>query len=173
MLTEHVHQVLYALDACEKPVVAAINGAAVGAGLDMALACDLRLAGTTARMSEGYIKVGLVPGDGGCFFLPQLIGLGRALDLLMTGRFVGAEEAEQIGLVTRVVADSELLEEAVALGTKLAGLPPAQLGMIKRSTRSSARQDLRSHLDLMSSHLGVVMASDFVQTMLESARKAT
>lgn len=171
MLTEHVHQVLYALDECEKPVVAAINGPAVGAGLDMALACDLRLAARSARMSEGYIRVGLVPGDGGCFFLPQLVGLGRALDLLMTGRFVDAVEAERIGLVTRVVEDADLFDEAIALATRLAGLPLAQLGMIKRAARSSARQDLRSHLDLMSSHLGVVMASEVVQAMLDSTRK--
>jgi enoyl-CoA hydratase/carnithine racemase len=153
-----------------KPIVAAINGAAVGAGLDMALACDLRLVARSARLSEGYIRVGLVPGDGGCFFLPQLVGLGRALDLLMTGRFVDADEAERIGLVTRVVDDDQVLPEAQGLARRLATLPTTQLAMIKRATRSSARLDLRTHLDLMSSHLGVVSGSPEVQDLLLQRR---
>jgi len=172
MLTDHVHQVLHALDACSTPVIAAINGPAVGAGLDMALACDIRLAARSARMSEGYVRVGLVPGDGGCFYLPAIVGLGRALDLLMTGRFVDAEEAERIGLVAGVVDDDDLLAEARALAERLAGYPQPQLGLIKRATRQSARLDLRTHLDLMSSHLGVVMATDPVQEMLHTARRS-
>jgi enoyl-CoA hydratase/carnithine racemase len=172
MLTDHVHAVLHALDTCETPVIAAINGAAVGAGLDMALACDLRLAARSARMSEGYIRVGLVPGDGGCFYLPQLVGLGRALEMLMTGRFVGADEAERIGLVTRAVDDDALAQETRELAERLAALPALQLGMIKRATRSSARLGLAAHLDLMSSHMGAVMATDGVQSLLASARPA-
>jgi enoyl-CoA hydratase/carnithine racemase len=168
MLTDRVHRVLKALDECEIPVIAAINGAAVGAGLDMALACDLRLAARSARMSEGYIRVGLVPGDGGCFYLPQLVGLGRALDLLMTGRFVDAEEAERIGMVTRVVDDGALLDKSHELASRLAGLPVTQLGMIKRATRSSAQMGLRAHLDLMSSHLGLAMSTSGVQDLLAS-----
>jgi len=169
MLTDHVHQVLHALEACQTPVIAALNGAAVGAGLDMALACDIRIAARSARMSEGYIRVGLVPGDGGCYFLPQLVGLGRALELLMTGRFVDADEAERIGLVSRVVDDAELLEAAGTLAERLAALPQPQLGMIKRATRQSARLDLRTHLDLMSSHLGTAMATAQVQDLLRRA----
>jgi enoyl-CoA hydratase/carnithine racemase len=170
MLTDRVHGVLRALDECEIPVIAAINGPAVGAGLDMALACDLRLAARSARMSEGYIRVGLVPGDGGCFYLPQLVGLGRALDLLMTGRFVDADEAERIGMVTRVVDDGALLDEARDLAARLARLPVTQLGMIKRASRSSARMGLRDHLDLMSSHLGLAMSTSGVQDLLASQR---
>jgi enoyl-CoA hydratase/carnithine racemase len=170
LLTDHVHPALLALAECQKPIVAAINGAAVGAGLDMALACDLRLVARSARLSEGYIRVGLVPGDGGCFFLPQLVGLGRALDLLMTGRFVDADEAERIGLVTRVVDDDQVLPEAQGLARRLATLPTTQLAMIKRATRSSARLDLRTHLDLMSSHLGVVSGSPEVQDLLLQRR---
>ncbi|WP_107775033.1 enoyl-CoA hydratase/isomerase family protein [Nocardioides sediminis] len=172
MLIDHVHQVLHALEACETPVIAAINGAAVGAGLDMALACDLRIAALTARASEGYIRVGLVPGDGGCYLLPPLVGLGRALELLMTGRFVDAEEAERIGMVNRVVDADELMPVALELAARLAALPTTQLGMIKRAARSSARMDLRTHLDLMSSHLGVAMATPEVQDLLGRSRPA-
>lgn len=172
MLTEHVHQVMHALEDCDLPVVAAINGPAVGAGLDMALACDLRVAGRSARMSAGYIKVGLVPGDGGCWFLPRLVGLGRALDLLMTGRFVEAEEAERIGLVSQVVDDDRVLADAQALAGRLAALPRLQLGIIKRETRASAQTELRTHLGTMSSHLAVVMATERVQDLLAGARPA-
>jgi enoyl-CoA hydratase/carnithine racemase len=171
MLLDHVHHVLHALDACETPVIAAINGPAVGAGLDMALACDLRVAARSARMSEGYIRVGLVPGDGGCYLLPPLVGLGRALDLLMTGRFVGAEEAERIGMVNRVVDGPDLMDCARELAERLAALPTTQLGMIKRAARSSGRMDLRTHLDLMSSHLGVAMATTDVQDLLGQSRR--
>jgi len=170
MLTDHIHQVLYALDTCATPVIAAINGPAVGAGLDMALACDIRLAACSARMSEGYVRVGLVPGDGGCFFLPAIVGLGHALDMLMTGRFVGAEEAERMGLVSRVLEDDELLDAAREMAERLALFPQPQLGIIKRAARQSARLDLRTHLDLMSSHLGVVMSSQPVQDLLASAK---
>jgi enoyl-CoA hydratase/carnithine racemase len=170
MLVDHVHPALLAIHDSATPVIAALNGAAVGAGLDMALACHLRIAAASARMSEGYIRVGLVPGDGGCWFLPRLVGLGRALDLLMTGRFIGAEEAERIGMVGEVVPDEELRARARSVAERLAALPSTQLAMIARAARGSATQDLRSHLDLMSSHLGVVMATPGVQELLDSRR---
>lgn len=169
MLTRRIHHVLYAVEQCDKPLIAAINGPAVGAGLDMALACDLRIAGRSARMSEGYIKIGLIPGDGGCFYLPALVGLGRALDLLLTGRFVDAAEAQSIGMVNQVVADSDLLATATELAHGLAGQPVEQMGMIKRAARSSARMALRDHLDLMASHLAVAMSTEPVQRLLATA----
>lgn len=101
-LTDHIHRVPLALETIDKPVIAAVNGAAVGAGLDMALMCDLRLASTTARMAMSYVKVGLVPGDGGCWLLPRLIGLPRALELLWTGDTITAEHAERLGMVNSV-----------------------------------------------------------------------
>ena len=97
-----------ALEALDKPVIASINGAAVGAGLDMALMCDLRIAARSARLSEGYIKVGLTPGDGGAYYLPRLVGTAKALELLLTGDFVSADEAHRIGMVNRVVDDADL-----------------------------------------------------------------
>lgn len=170
MLTDHVHPALLSIHDSSTPVVAALNGPAVGAGLDMALACDVRVAAASTRLSEGYVRVGLVPGDGGCWLLPRLVGVGRALELLMTGRFVDAEEAERIGMVNRVVPDEELTGAAHGLATSLAELPATQLAMIRRATRASATQDLRSHLDLMSSHLGVVMATPPVQELLHRRR---
>src|SRR6185503_7828327 len=94
-----VHQVAHAMEALSKPVVAAVNGPAVGAGMDMALMCDFRFASTTARFSEAYIRVGLVPGNGGCWYLPRIVGVEKALELLLTGDFVDADDALRIGLV--------------------------------------------------------------------------
>ena len=107
-LHDEIHQVALALEALDKPVIASINGAAVGAGLDMALMCDLRIAARSARLSEGYIKVGLTPGDGGAYYLPRLVGTAKALELLLTGDFVSADEAHRIGMVNRVVDDADL-----------------------------------------------------------------
>ncbi len=159
-LTEHIHRVALGLEDLDKPVIGAVNGVAVGAGMDMALMADLRLAARSARFSESYIRVGLVPGDGGCYFLPRLVGLPKALELLLTGDFVDAEEAERIGMVNRVVDDDELPAATEALARRLAAAPPVAVRMIKRATYQSARSDLRTSLDLIASHFGVITSTD-------------
>jgi len=111
-LWEGIHGVAKALHRLDKPVIAAVNGAATGAGMDMALWCDLRFAADSARFAETYVKVGLVPGDGGAWLLPRLIGTSRALELLLTGDFISAERALELGLVNRVYPAAELLEQA-------------------------------------------------------------
>jgi enoyl-CoA hydratase/carnithine racemase len=156
MLMERVHKVGLALEDLDKPVVAAMRGVAVGAGLDMALLCDMRFAGRSVRLSEGYIKVGLVPGDGGAWLLPRLVGSAKAMELLMTGDVVEADEALRLGLVNRVYDDEAVLEETLAFAAELAAKPPVQIAMIKRLVRSGARMDLRAHFDLVSSHFGIV-----------------
>jgi enoyl-CoA hydratase/carnithine racemase len=156
ILAEHVHRIPLMLEGLDKPVIAAVNGTAVGAGLDMALMCDIRIMARSARLSEGYIRVGLVPGDGGCYYLPRLVGTAKALELLLTGDFIDADEALRIGLVNKVVDDADLGESAGALARKIAGRSPAAVRMIKRATYQSARTDLRTALDLISSHTGVV-----------------
>ena len=158
ILTDRIHQVALALEELDKPVVAVVQGVAVGAGMDMALLCDMRLAGTSMRMSEGYIRVGLVPGDGGCWLLPRIVGQAKAMELLLTGDFIDAPTALLVGLVNHVFPDSELHDRAAEFAIRLAGLPPVQASMIKRLVRQSERMDFRSHLDLVSSHFGVVSA---------------
>lgn len=154
-LTEHVHRVPLELENVDKPVIAAMNGVAVGAGLDMALMCDLRLAARSARMAESYVKVGLVPGDGGCFLLPRLIGLPRALELLLTGDMIDAEQAAQWGMINSVHDDDQLDAAVAQLAARLAAGPPIALRMIKRTTYQSLRTDLRTSLDLVTSHLAL------------------
>jgi len=153
---EHVHRVPLTLEALDKPVIAALNGVAVGAGLDMALMCDLRYAATGARFSEGYVKVGLIPGDGGTYFLPRLIGTAKALELFWTGDFLSAEEAERIGLVNRVFESEQLLPEVYALATRLASGPSVAIRTVKRAVYQGMRMDLRTHLDMLSSHMGFI-----------------
>jgi enoyl-CoA hydratase/carnithine racemase len=156
VLSEQVHRIPLALEDLDKPIIAAVNGVAVGAGLDMALMCDMRIIARSARLSAGYIRVGMVPGDGGCYYLPRLVGTPKALELLLTGDFIDATEAERIGLANRVVDDAELNAAVGALARKIADGPPVVARMIKRATYQSLRTDLRTSLDLISSHTGVV-----------------
>lgn len=158
-LESHVHKIPLALEALDKPVIAAINGAATGAGLDLALMADLRIAGESARLGETYVKVGLVPGAGGAWFLPRLVGTAKALELFWTGELIDAREAERIGLVNKVVPDAELMTAARALAEKIASGPPLSVRFIKRAVKEGLRSDLRSALDLISSHYAVVAGS--------------
>ena len=152
VLRDHMHRVALALEDMDKPVIASLPGVAVGAGLDLALGCDVRIASASARFSEGYIRVGLMPGEGGCWYLPRLVGLGKALELLLTGDFVDAAEAQRIGLINRVVPDDELAAKTQALAAQLAGAPQVTAALIKRTVYQSLETDLRTSLDLVASH---------------------
>ncbi len=155
-LWEHIHRVPKALEQMDKPVIAMVNGVAVGAGMGMAVMCDLRIASDAARFSTGYVRVGLVPGDGDTYFLPRLVGSAKALELLWTADFIEAPEAERLGIVNRVVPAERLAEETFALARKIADGPQVPIRMIKRLVYQSLRLDLRTHLDLVSSHMAVV-----------------
>jgi enoyl-CoA hydratase/carnithine racemase len=127
--------------------------------MDMALMCDIRLAAENATFREGYISIGLVPGDGGCFYLPRLVGTARALELLWTGDAISAQDALAFGVVNRVVADEDLFDEALALAARIASRSPIAVSMIKRAVYQSLRLDLRTSLDLISSHMGIVQST--------------
>jgi enoyl-CoA hydratase/carnithine racemase len=171
MLSLRVHAVSRALSLLDKPVVAAVNGVAVGAGLDMALMCDLRFAASSARFSEGYVRLGLVPGDGGCHLLPRLVGTSKALELLWTGDFVDADEALQMGLVDRVYPYPELIDQTRTFLAKVCRAPQLVIGMIKRLTYQSRSFDLATSLDVVSSHMAVVQSTDAARTALAEARE--
>lgn len=159
VLTERIHAVSRALRDLDKPVLAAINGAAVGAGLDMALMCDIRFAARSARMSEGYVKAGLVPGNGGCYLLPRLIGLPRALEMLLSGRFMEAEEAVRVGLVNRVCEDPALLDESLAFAQELATWSPLVVTTTKRLVYESLQTTLDTSLRLGATYMGILQSA--------------
>lgn len=159
-LFNRIERIPLALEDLDKPVLAAVNGVATGAGMDMALMCDMRFAAASARFAESYIKVGLVPGAGGAHFLPRLVGVAKALELFLTADFVDAEEALRIGLVNRVFPDASLLAEVEAIARRIAEAPPLAVRMIKRAIYQGMRNDLRSNLDLISSHYAVATASE-------------
>jgi enoyl-CoA hydratase/carnithine racemase len=127
-----LQRAISAFDLLPKPVVAAVNGLAVGGGLQLAIACDLRLAATSAEFASWEMRWAIVPDLGGTERLPRLIGLGRAKELVFTGRQIGALEAERIGLVTRVVPDADLAQAATDLAAGLASGPTLALGMAKQ-----------------------------------------
>lgn len=159
-LHDEIHRVARAMAALDKPVIAAVNGVAVGAGLDMALMCDMRIMSSTATLSEGYVRVGLTPGDGGAYYLPRIVGTSKALEMLLTGDFVGADEALRIGLVNRVAPAEEFLEQTRAFARSIARHAPLTSRMIKRITYQSANADLGTALDLASSHFAVIAATE-------------
>jgi enoyl-CoA hydratase/carnithine racemase len=160
MLTQRVHKVARAVDDLEKPLLCAVNGTAVGAGMDMALMCDIRIAAKSAKFSEGYIHLGLVPGDGGSYYLPRLVGIAKALELLWTGDTLTADEALAAGIVSKVVPDEQLTDAVLELAHRVAKKSPIAVSMVKRHAYQSLRMDLRTSLDLISSHMGIVQSTE-------------
>lgn len=136
-----------AFEALEVPIIAAVNGPAIGAGCDLACMCDLRIAGTSARFAESFVKVGLVPGDGGAWLLPRIVGFSKACEMALTGDMIDAAEALACGLVSRVVEDGELLAEAKALAARIAANPPHAVRMTKRLLRQASVSSLPQILE--------------------------
>jgi|SRR5690625_153034 len=155
-LWKYIQKIPLLLQEIDKPVIAAVNGHAVGAGLDMALMCDMRFISQSAKISAGYINVGLVPGDGAAYFLPRIVGVDKALDLLWTGKTITAEEAKDIGIATYISKQENLLNEVYDYCEQLIKQPQVPLRLIKRSLYQGLNMDLRSSLDMISSHMGLV-----------------
>lgn len=144
----------------DKPIIAAVNGAATGAGMDYAMACDIRVAGQSAKFAETYARLGLLPGGGGAYFLPRLVGKSQALELLLTAEFIDADRALEIGLVNHVFPDAELLDKTRAIATKIAALPPFSIRHIKRMVHNCAQVELATALDLVSSHIAIAKGGE-------------
>jgi len=143
-----------------KPVIASINGVAVGAGCNLALACDIRIASDAAKLGETFVRIGIHPDWGGTWFLPRLVGRSRAMELLMSGRMVDANEALSIGMVDRVVPAAELRDATLQLARSLAAGPVAALGDIKRAVNASLANDLATQIALESEHQLRAFVSD-------------
>jgi 2-(1,2-epoxy-1,2-dihydrophenyl)acetyl-CoA isomerase len=154
-LWRNIHRIPRTLERMDKPVIAMVNGLAVGAGMGMCLMCDVRIASSEARFSTGYVKVGLVPGDGDTYFLPRVVGAAKALELFWTGDFVDAEEAYRLGIVNRVVPPNDLLPTTYGFARRISEGPQVAIRMMKRLVYQSQRLDLETHLDLVSSHMAI------------------
>ncbi len=141
------HEFYCKLENCEKPVIAAMSGVAVGGGCELALVCDLRVASESVRMGFPEVKIGMIPAAGGTQRLPRLIGVARAKEILYTGEFIDAREAYRIGLVNRVVPVDRLMEEARSLAGKLVDYPPLSVKFMKRAVNTGMQLDLASALD--------------------------
>jgi len=135
-----------------KPVIASINGVAAGAGCNLALACDFRIASDAAKLGETFVRIGIHPDWGGTWFLPRLVGRSRAMEILMSGRMVDAQAALSIGMVDRVVPAAELRDATNALARSLASAPPIPVGDIKRAVNASLANGLESQIELETAH---------------------
>jgi 2-(1,2-epoxy-1,2-dihydrophenyl)acetyl-CoA isomerase len=151
-LLEAGERVVQEIRAAEKPVIAAVNGPAAGGGANLALACDLRIMADTAAIGQTFVRIGLHPDWGGTFLLPRLVGVSRALELMWSGRMVGAEEALAIGLVNRVVPTEAVREEAIAWARQLGAGPPLAVARIKRALQESLDRDLETMLAIELEH---------------------
>lgn len=143
-----IQRIPKALYHCEVPVIAAVGGPAIGAGCDLALMCDMRVASTAAKFAESFVKLGIIPGDGGAWLLPRAVGLARAAEMAFTGDAIDAETALEWGLVSRVVEPDQLLPTAHALAARVAANPPQALRMTKKLLREGQHQSLESLLEL-------------------------
>lgn len=170
-LADRVHQIPLIMSRLDKPVLVAVNGVATGAGMDMALMGDIRIAAQSARFAETYVRIGILAGDGGAWYLPRLIGLSRALELLWTGRFVDAAEAERIGLVNKVVPDDKLMEETYQMARQIADGPPLAIRMMKKAVQQGLTMDIATHLEQVSSHMAVLFATEDHQEALNAFKE--
>jgi enoyl-CoA hydratase/carnithine racemase len=132
----------------EVPVIAAVNGAALGAGCDLACMCDIRIASETAKFAESFVKLGIVPGDGGAWFLPRIVGISKATEMALTGDLLSAAEALDCGLVSNVVPAAELMDVAMAVARRIAAHSPHAVRMTKRLLRQGQETSLPALLEM-------------------------
>ena len=146
-----IQRIPVAVQALEVPIIAAVNGAAIGAGCDLTMMCDIRIASEKALFAESFVKVGLIAGDGGAWFLPRVIGVSRASEMAYTGEPVDAQTALQWGMVSSVVAPDELMAEANKMALRIAANPPTALRMTKKLIKEGEHSSLESLLEVSAS----------------------
>ena len=143
-----IQRIPLAMQKLDVPVICAVNGPAIGAGLDLTCMCDIRIASDTATFAESFVRVGIVPGDGGAWLLPRAVGMAKAAEMAFTGEAIDAQEALACGLVSRVVSADQLLPTARALAEKIAANPAAVMRMTKRLLREGQSNSLETVLEL-------------------------
>jgi len=159
-LRDSVQRIPRLISIMEKPYIAAVNGAAVGAGMDMASMCDIRFAADSARFGMTYVRMGLIPGDGGCYFLPRIVGMGKALDLIWSGRIFDAQEALSMGYVSAVVPADELIAYTREYATRLVSGPAVAIQQAKRLAYRSQELSLDAALDLAQQAMFIAQSTE-------------
>ncbi len=148
IVREHYNPIIERIRTIEKPIICAVNGVAAGAGANIALACDITIAGESVAFIQAFSKIGLIPDSGGTFFLPRIIGMQKATALMMLADNIMAADAEKMGMIYKVCADESLMEETLKVAKKLASLPTIGLGLTKRALNKSMTNDLTAQLAL-------------------------
>jgi len=155
-----VQRIPLAFAQAEVPIIAAVNGPAIGAGFDLANMCDIRIGSTNAQFGETFVNLGIIAGDGGSWFLERLVGYQRAAELSFTGRIVKAEEAKAIGIMLDVTEPEQLLPRAKELAARIAAKPPQAIRYAKRLLKLAQQQDLPEHLEICSSFQAICQKTD-------------
>lgn len=167
-----IQRIPLAMQAIEVPVIAAVNGPAIGAGFDLANMADIRIASDKAKFGETFLNLGIIPGDGGAWLMQRLIGYQRAFELTLTGRIVDADEAKELGIVMEVVAEQDLMPEALKLANRMASQPPKATRLTKRLMKMAQRMELKEFLDICAVFQGMCHNEpehlEAVNRMLES-----
>lgn len=146
-ILELLHKVILEIRNIKKPVLASVNGSAVGAGFNLALACDITIVSEKAKFSEAFVNIGLTPDTGGTFFLPRFVGIGKASELLFTGDFIDAHQAEKLGIANYVVSEGELENKTMEIANKLAKGPTLAISQTKALLNSSFNEQLDKQLE--------------------------
>jgi len=172
---EGIQRIPLAIHKCEVPVIAAVNGPAIGAGFDVANMCDIRIASTKAKFGETFVNLGIIPGDGGAWFMQRLIGYQKAAELTFTGRVIGAQEAKEIGVVLEIAEPENLMATVLKLAGEIASKPTASLRLTKRLMKMAQRTELPDFLDICAVFQGMCHNNpehlDAVNVMLEKLAK--
>jgi len=148
------------IEEVSKPIIALVNGAAIGAGCDLSMMCDLRVGTSTSKFGETFCKMGLVPGDGGTFFLTRVVGYKLAMEMFLTAKIYGGEEAIKNGLLNFLFEDSNVVEETVKLADQIASNAPIAISMTKKAMKISCLHDLQSSLDMLASFQGITQRTN-------------
>ena len=148
IVTDHYNPIILRIREIEKPIIAAINGVAAGAGANIALACDVVIATESASFIQAFSKIGLIPDSGGTFFLPRIVGMQKALALMMTGEKVSAQDAEAMNMIYKYVSDDDFSQEVTKFAEKFAKMPTRGFGLTKKAINASWTNDLAAQLDL-------------------------
>ncbi len=156
----NIQRIPLAVHGVAAPTIAAVNGPAIGAGCDLALMCDMRIASESAIFGETFLNVGLIPGDGGAYFLPRAVGMARACELTFTGKTIDGRQAEQIGMVNYLVPHENLMDAAMALAQQIAAKPSEALRMAKRLLYAGQTASLKDLLDQSATYQALCHSSD-------------